>query len=179
MRLAVVCIALSVVLVACSTQPRVIDRSTGTVYSEYFENDSTVLDGALRLHTIITMGDERVPEDHVWPEVARKRLQRNGDVFPIVLEVYATNLSSEPIEISFVSIEPKNKNRKFPTNGATIEPGEFTKSPPLIHTTSIYIPQVFDHFLEVNVDGERVVIEGEVQRLTVEELEARAGKAAR
>ena len=172
-------ISLVVALTACSTKPRVIDRSTDTVYSEYFENDSTVLDGALRLHTSMTMGDERVPEDHVWSEVARKRLQRNSDVFPMVLEVYATNLSDAPMEISFVSIEPRNKNRVFPENMATIEPGAFQKSPALVHTTSIYVPRVFDHFLEVTVDGEKVVVEGEVRRLTMDELEARAGNAAR
>lgn len=166
-------VTLAVLMTGCSSAPRVVDRATNTAYSEYFENDSTVLDGRLRLHTLMTLGNERVPKDHVWSEPARERLRRNSDVEPMVTEVYATNLGEEPLEITFVAIGARNATRKFPENSVVIQPGEFAKSPPLVNTMSIYKPLVTSHFLEVQVDGARVIVEGEVRRLTINELEQR------
>ena len=120
------------------------------VLSNYFESKVLVADKVL-VHLILTLGDERLPEDYRSPLSWSDRKLR--DRIDIVEEIYLSNQSGKPVTISNLTLDYFSKVRLYIDQPTIIAPGSFIKTKKNIGTTSVY-RAARTRKLNITVDGQ-------------------------
>lgn len=133
-------VLLVTMLQGCTNSPwgRVIayqtDPETGEVaevlYSEYFQAKQEIADQRVLAHLIITLGDERLPEDYTIDRPVNRFL----DESEAVIEIYLTNQSAEPIALRHLRLG----GLELGPEEIVIEPGEHCVTKPLVRWSSVF-----------------------------------------
>ena len=120
------------------------------VLSNYFESKVLVADKVL-VHLIITLGNERLPKDYRSPlSWSDKKLR---DRIDMVEEIYLTNQSDKPVNISNVALDYFSEVRTYIDQPTIIAPGSYLKTKKNIGTTSVY-RAARTRKLYITVDGQ-------------------------
>ena len=106
--------------------------------SEYFQSKALIANEKLLAHLIVTLGSERVPKGYTFTE----KIDRFQDQIEEVTEIYFTNNSSEPIEISNVYLQNNSQRQDILPQTMTIPPGKWVKTEPIVEVTSVYRPNI-------------------------------------
>jgi hypothetical protein len=169
MKIKIILLALLlVILVGCASTGRIVDGN-GTVYSEYYENITYLESPNLKIHALETLGKERLPEKYTLSDFD-KRYLRSPDTIETVFEVYITNNSEEIVEVTLGDFRSVGFHGSFKREQHTIEPGKYIKTSPIVSVTSIYKAINGTYELELQVNGKASNINGEINRMTMEQL---------
>lgn len=150
----------------------VTGRSVVTRYSPYYEFEQRSDDRAVLARMVITLGDERVPEGHVFDGPFADDLsesRRNG-IVPRVWELYLINTSKTAITVT-----PRSVMGSPSTGGPLqIQPRQREVTSPIVGLHSNYGVEAPVSF-EYEYAGTLYTVEGVAKRMTVEQVKEKYG----
>jgi hypothetical protein len=139
-------------------------------YSEYFECMGPIADGKVDAHVLLTLGKERVPKGHVFD---RPIQGSQGDI-ACALEIYFSNRSDARVHLADLSFSGMRYQAPLAPSPMEIPPGAYVKTEPLVRITSVFTPNAIPFVLTYTYADRTRSITGTLNRLTVDELKARA-----
>ncbi len=163
-------------LASCGGSARVVDGN-GVVYSEYFEDIHYLEDHQLKIHSIETLGRERLPKSYQLTDFEKSYLN-SPDTAYSVFEIYFTNESNTPITLSAGKYGSRGSNGDL-NEKFTIAPGQWAKTTAQVSVSSIFGPNRASYYFEIVVEEKHYRIEGQLTRLTIEELNSLTSKGSR
>jgi hypothetical protein len=147
-----------------------------TVYSPYYELEHRTDDGVVIARLVITLGKERMPENHkhTGPFADDLKAAYRGGLVEWVSEIYFINTSDSPIVVAPKSISVGGAQRAF-SESYTIDSDKWAITPPAINLSSAY-GQVTEASFVFDYGGKQHVVSGTAKRMTVQEVKAKYGR---
>jgi hypothetical protein len=156
------------------------EQQSEVVYSEYFEFDQPIHAGQIRMHLLVTLGRERVPAGWRFPEgqfVKEGQITRTGrkeGVTEEVVEIYFTNLTDQPIELTSLELISRAWGRlELSPASMVLEPHQFLKTDPIVSLGSIYLPSEIPFTFRYSTSDHEEEITGIARRLRTDGLSQR------
>lgn len=138
-------------------------RSNENVYSNYYENITILTNPNIKIHAIETLGNERLPKIYTLSKNEKDYLN-SPDTTKTVFEVYITNNSSKTIKVKLGEFRSGGFFGSFNNEALTINPSTYKKSYPVVSVTSIYKAIKGKYSLNIELDGEKLNLNGEINR---------------
>ena len=141
------------------------------IYSKYWEDIQFSADKSVKTHTMITLGNERVPEGYQTNDKIRLS---QGEILG-VLEVYLTNISTNTVDVQVTSIQEYARLYEINQKSVQLAPADWEVTEPIIERRTIYGTKDIPYEIQLSIDGKTETIKGNLHRLTVNELKQKYG----